>query len=398
MSAFEQWLDKAATRGPDRVIPSSAAIAVTKDGIIYSHSAGTQSEDPASPLFDKPLSPDNSIWIASATKLMTSISILQLFEKGLVDLDADVSSVLPEFANPDVFIKFNDEGEPTYEKAIKKITIRMLLTHQSGMGYNFFHPYIQQIRDFKEKAGDAVPSKLTWESQLNPLLAQPSTQWTYGSSYELLGRLLERLTHTSLGSYMQTHIWHPLSMSPISFSPSDPAIASSLADATLRGPDNTFLPAPNHFYHEGAEFESGGAGIFAAPSAYGKLLAAILRDDGTLLRPETMAMLFEPQLSPVVQTYFDASVYAEGAEVLSQSLPREARLTQALGGAVCLADVEGRRRRGTLMWAGLANCYWCVDRVKGVALFWGSQVMPTSDKGVLDGFRRFEEGVYGGSV
>lgn len=146
------------------------------------------------------------------------------------------------------------------------------------------------------------------------------------------------------------------------------------------------------------EFDSGGAGLFAAPSAYGKLLAAILRDDGTLLRPETMAMLFEPQLTPEVQEYFDASVYAEGAEVLSQSLPREAKLTQALGGAVCQADVEGRRRRGTLMWAALANCYWSVDRVKGVALFWGSQVMPTSDKGVLDGFRRFEEGVYGGLV
>ncbi|OBT80227.1 hypothetical protein VF21_00598 [Pseudogymnoascus sp. 05NY08] len=146
MSAFEQWLDKAATRGPDRVIPSSAVIAVTKDGIIYSRSAGTQSEDPDSPLFDKPISPDTSIWIASATKLMTSISILQLLEKGLLDLDADVSSVLPELADLEVFLEFNDAGEPTYEKAIKKITIRMLLTHQSGAGYEFFHPYIQQIR------------------------------------------------------------------------------------------------------------------------------------------------------------------------------------------------------------------------------------------------------------
>ncbi|OBT39163.1 hypothetical protein VE00_10215 [Pseudogymnoascus sp. WSF 3629] len=349
MSAFEQWLDQAATRGPDRVIPSSVAIAVTKDA--------------------------------------NDIHLLQLLENGLVDLDADVSSVLPELADPEVFLKFNDAGEPTYEKAIKKITIRMLLTHQSGVGYDFFQPYIQQIRDFKEKAGESVSSKLTWESKLNPLLAQPGKEWSYGSSYELLGRLIERLAHTSLGSYMQTHIWTPLSMSPISF---------SLSDATLRAPDDSLLPAPNHFYPGGMEFDSGGAGLFAAPSAYGKLLAAILRDDRTLLRPETMAMLFEPQLSPEVQIYFDASVYAEGGEVLSQSLPREAKLTQALGGGVCQADVEGRRRSGTLLWAGLANCYWSVDRVKGVALFWGSQVMPTSDRGVLDGFRRFEEGVYGG--
>ncbi|OBT83013.1 hypothetical protein VE02_08267 [Pseudogymnoascus sp. 03VT05] len=244
MSAFEQWLDKAVIRGPDRVIPSSAAITVTKDGIIYSRSAGTQSENPNSKLFDKPISPDISIWIASATKLMTSISILQLLEKGLLDLGADVSSVLPELADLEVFLKFNDAGEPTYEKAIKKITIRMLPTHQSCVGYEFFHPYIQQIREFKKKAGEAIPSKLTWESKLNPLLAQPDTQWNYGSSYELLGRLIERLANTSLGSYMHTHIWHPLSMSSISFSPSSPAIASTLGDATLRGPDASLSPAP----------------------------------------------------------------------------------------------------------------------------------------------------------
>lgn len=107
-------------------------------------------------------------------------------------------------------------------------------------------------------------------------------------------------------------------------------------------------------------------------------------------------MLFEPQLGPETQKTFDAAVYAEGAEVMSAGLSPEAKLTHGLGGAVCQADVEGRRRGGTLMWAGLANCYWSIDRVKGVALFWGSQVMPTSDKGVIDGLRRFEEGVYEG--
>lgn len=118
-------------------------------------------------------------------------------------------------------------------------------------------------------------------------------------------------------------------MSLIAFSPLSPAIRDSLSDATLRGGDNSFLPSPNHFFRGGTEFDSGGA-----------LLAAVLRDDGTLLRPETMAMLFTPQLPPSVQTSFDASVYAPGAEILSHALPREARLTHALGGAVCQAREE----------------------------------------------------------
>lgn len=93
---------------------------------------------------------------------MTSICILQLIEKGLLDLDANADTVLPELADLEVFTGFNDDGEPTYEKAVKKITIRMMLTHQSGVGSPIFHPYIQQIRDFKEKSGLQVPSKLTW--------------------------------------------------------------------------------------------------------------------------------------------------------------------------------------------------------------------------------------------
>ncbi|KFX90416.1 hypothetical protein V490_06471 [Pseudogymnoascus sp. VKM F-3557] len=398
MSAFEQWLDKAAARGPDRVIPSSVAIAATKDGIIYSHSSGTQSEDPASPLYDKPINPDNVIWIASATKLMTVISILQLLEKGLVDLDADLDAVLPELSDLEVFKGFNEDGSPIYEKAKQKITTRMLLTHQSGMGYEFFQPYIDQIRSHKEKLGQAVPSKLAWESKLNPLIGQPGEVWNYGASYEILGRLIERLTHTTLNAYMQTHIWDPLSMTHTSFSSSSPSVAPFLADAAFRGEDGSIVPSPNHFFPDVMEFDSGGAGLFSSSGDYAKLMSAVLRDDGTLLRPETMAMLFEPQLSPEIQKFFDASVYIAGAEVMSHSLEREARLTHALGGGLCRADVEGRRRGGTLMWAGLANCYWTVDREKGVALFWGSQIMPTSDKEVIDGFRRFEEAVYGGLV
>lgn len=197
---------------------------------------------------------------------------------------------------------------------------------------------------------------------------------------------------------MQTHIWAPLSMARISFDPDSPAIAASLADSTLRGPHNSFLPSPSRFFREGTQFNSVGAGLFASPAEYAKLLAAVLRDDGTLLRPETMALLFEPQLSPEMQETFDAAVYAEGAEALSQALPQEARLTQTLVGALCRADVEGRRGAGSLMWAGLANCYWSLDRARGVALFWGAQAMPTGDVKVLDGFRRFEEAVYGGLV
>ena len=62
-------------------------------GITYSHAAGTQSIDPASPLVNKPFSLDTTMWIASCTKLLTSLAALQCVERGLLKPDGDISEV-----------------------------------------------------------------------------------------------------------------------------------------------------------------------------------------------------------------------------------------------------------------------------------------------------------------
>lgn len=95
------------------------------------------------------MSIDTTFWIASCTKLATSIAALQAVEKGLLDLDADISNILPEWKEPEILTGFSSAGQPQLKKATKMITLRQLLTHSSGMGYDFLSPELAKWRQFK---------------------------------------------------------------------------------------------------------------------------------------------------------------------------------------------------------------------------------------------------------
>lgn len=87
----------------------------------YSHVAGPLSVTPGS----RPLKEDDVFWIASCTKLLTTICMLQCIEEGLFILDQDITTVLPEWKDPDILTGFDEiTGGPILKKAKNKITIR----------------------------------------------------------------------------------------------------------------------------------------------------------------------------------------------------------------------------------------------------------------------------------
>ena len=94
---------------------------------------------------------------------MTTVAAMQCVEKGLLDLDDDVTTILPEWKFPDILTGFGESGEPTFRKATKTITLRQLLTHSAGMGYDFLSPkLIEWVKwrkiDVKALDGDIVRS------------------------------------------------------------------------------------------------------------------------------------------------------------------------------------------------------------------------------------------------
>ena len=85
--------------------------------------------------------------------------------------------------------------------AQKSVTVRHLLTHTSGLGYNFTSPI---VRDFKPRAGEKYA--------VGPLLFEPGERWLYSTSTDQVGRVVEAVSGQSLDDYFREHIFTPLKM------------------------------------------------------------------------------------------------------------------------------------------------------------------------------------------
>ena len=143
MQAIEEKF-QAATRGPSRITPG-VVLATPNQDTTWTKSFGAVSiEEGAADMKD-----DTLVWIASCTKLMTTVAAMQCVEKGLFTLDEDISRILPEWKSPDILTGFEKTGEPTLRKATKIITVRQLMSHSSGMGYDMLNPQLIALRKYQ---------------------------------------------------------------------------------------------------------------------------------------------------------------------------------------------------------------------------------------------------------
>ena len=179
-------------------VPGVIAMAATDQGLIYEGAFGTRTLGT-----DAAMTPDTVVWIASMTKAITSVAAMQLFEQGRFALDDPAEKYMPDLANLMVFVSF-DHATRAYKvmPAAKKVTIRHLLTHTSGLGYGFTSPI---VHDFKPRDGEKYKA--------GPLLFEPGTQWIYGTNVDWVGRLVEKLSGKNLEEYFHDRIFTPLGMS-----------------------------------------------------------------------------------------------------------------------------------------------------------------------------------------
>src|SRR5262249_59588439 len=143
------------------------------------------------------LTADALFRIASMTKAVTSVALMQLVEQGRLGLDDPVEKYLPELANPKVFESFDAAtGAYKLRPAARSITVRHVLTHTSGLAY----PFTSAIwRDLKPRAGDTFAFG-------GPLLFDPGERWHYSTSTDVVGRLVEVVSGQKLEDYFREHI------------------------------------------------------------------------------------------------------------------------------------------------------------------------------------------------
>ncbi|KAK3075987.1 hypothetical protein LTR53_000164 [Teratosphaeriaceae sp. CCFEE 6253] len=379
-------------------------VAIGKDGkqIVASASGNTG-------LYNRePMTLDTVFWIASCTKLLATMACLQAVEQGKLKLDdhSQVYKLCPELEKVKVL-----QDDFTLVDKEKDITLRMLLNHTAGFGYEFFN---EKLRDYGRPVGFDVFHADVKDIYRMPLVNQPGSKWEYSIGIDWAGIVLERATGVKLNDWIQEQILQPLGLKSINMFPTD-EMKKDLAYMHQRWPgDQSKSEERDHIYREPliAEsdhekkhvFHSGGAGAFAKPTEYVQVLAALLNDGKSpttgkqILKPETVDLMWENQVSqwPDFARQGIANAKPEHGNATPEFYPQEGNPPQGWGLSFMITQAPGATGRGrnTAWWAGIANLFWWCDREKGVAGMIASQVMPFGDPHVMGQWGACEAAVY----
>lgn len=169
-------------------IPGLAAGAGTNEKLLYNRSFGYKS------IKTKEALQENAVFhMASLTKLFVGTSIMQLYEKGLLDIDETAGHYLPYF-------KLKD-------KRYSRITVRHILSHTSGI------PDIEDYEWDKPQFDDEALERYVKSLENLALLWDPGTKFMYSNiAYEILGDIIAKASGETFESYVEKNIFEPLKM------------------------------------------------------------------------------------------------------------------------------------------------------------------------------------------
>lgn len=386
MTSLEERLASGVKAGK---IPHTVVAATNRDGsFTYNHAVGKHDYPN-----DQPMKEDAMFLLASMTKLLTSIAALQLVEAGLVKLDDDVSRILPEVGEQKILKGF-DGDTPILEDRKNSLTLRHLLTHTSGFGYDLADPGLMKY----QKSVGKMPGACTTveETRSHPLLFEPGTAWMYGCSTDWAGKLVERVSGMTLEEFMRENMFNLVGVKEITFWPEQsPDLKGKVPQMTTRTSDGNLAPFKGPSINHRMTDCFGGHGAYGTIRDYLKIQHSILANDGKLLKPETLEAMFSPQLSQESAKSLNWFMKNHPmSKMMVGEYNPDVELDWGLAGILFLKDDIGKRKKGTLHWSGMANCFWVIDRDADLAYTFGTQVLPPGDEPTRQMISTFEFGIY----
>jgi CubicO group peptidase (beta-lactamase class C family) len=367
-----------------RGIPGAVAIVGNRAGIVAEAAIGAHSPGGAA------LRLDAQFQIASMTKAVTSVAAMQLVEQGRLSLDAPLGALLPDLADLPVLTGFDADGAPQLRPAARPVTLRDLLTHTAGFGYEFM---AAELMRYREKV-PAAPATLA--SLKAPLLADPGEKWLYGISTDWAGLAVEAAAGMPLRDWFKAHIFAPLGMADTGFMTLQ-AAGERLVPLHARLPDGGLAPLPISFNGgRDAEYDSGGGGLISTAPDYMRFVRMLLNggslDGARVLQPETVADMTRNHIGAL-----HAGVLETTVPGMSSSMTWFPEMTAkwGLGFLINPEVTTDGRTPGSQAWAGIANSYYWFDPAKDIAGVLMMQFMPFGDPGALAALSAFERIVYG---
>jgi CubicO group peptidase (beta-lactamase class C family) len=361
-------------------VPGVVALVTSRRGVIYQGAFGV-----ADVAASRPLTTDALFRIASMTKPITSVAAMQLVEQGKIALDDPIEKFFPALANPPVFETFNARtGEYRLRPSTKSITVRQLLTHTSGLGYGFTSA---TLLNFKPRAGETYP--------VGPLLFEPGERWLYGTSTDVVGRLVETVSGQKLDAYFRRHIFSPLGMNDTFYNV--PAAkerrlvaAHQRAGARMDGSIVKIVTQPGRTVRR----PSGGGGLVSTARDYGRFMQMLLNggelDGARVLRAKTVALMGQNHIGAISVP----ALKSAGRSSRDFSFIANGRDKWGLGFLITTDHVRGKRSAGSLSWGGISNTYFWIDPSRGIAGVVLMQFLPFADPQALAVYDAFERATY----
>lgn len=381
-AALDALLSQSASGGQ---VPGVAAAVADRGGLLYEGAFGLRRLGA-----EAPMTVDTVAWVASMTKAVTTVALLQLVEEGRVDLDAPAGRYCPEIGKAEVLVEFDAEGRPVTRPPKTAVTVRHLLTHTSGYSYDFAS---SAIRKYMKATGLPPTTSGLLAALRAPLLADPGEAFVYGISTDWLGRIVETVAGKPLEAVFAERIFAPLGMADSMFRL---GAAQQARRASVHGvkEDGTYVPTDMVVVQE-PEFASGGGGLYSTARDYLAFLRMILAG-GTLgghriLKPESVAALATDQIPHLA---------VPAMELMSPMGPRRCDFFGGRPTGWTLAFQVNRERSaegrpaGSLFWAGFANTYYWIDPVTGITAVFITQIVPFYDPRAVSLFKAFETEVY----
>ncbi len=333
---------------------------------------------------------DELVRIASQTKAITCTGTMILYEQGKILLEEPVSDFIQEFKNTTVLDKFNAaDSSYTTVPAKRQITIRDLLTHTSGLDY----PAIgsDNMKAIYAKAGIPAGFNMAKNGQTLlsamkklatlPLVHQPGEKWTYGLNYDLLGCIIEIVSHENLADFFRENIFEPLGMNDTYFN-----VPESKADrlATVYREDSLhhvikwekgYFGADPDYPLAHKQYFSGGADLTSTAFDYAVFLQMLL-NGGTynghqILSPATVRMMTSNQLD---FSYNGTDGFGLGFDIVSEK-----------------GAARGPRSKGSFSWGGFfGSSYWADPSEHLIGIIF-TQQSPDAHADIME---RFQNMVY----
>ena len=346
--------------------------AVVRDGrLVYMEALGQADIEAARPM------PEDAIFrLYSMTRSMTSLAAMILWEEGAFQLDDPISRYLPQFVGQRVFADARSPDMDQTQSRDGDITVEHLLLHTSGLGSRSSGIY----RAEGVRLRSISVEQMVDNAARTPLFEDPGTNWRYGISTTILGRLVEVWSGKPLEDYLQERVFGPLGMTDTGFWV-EPERADRLATVYRASREGELRPYQMEEipFTEQPILIEGGVGLVASTMDFLRFSQMFLNggelDGNRVLQPETVTMM-------TVNRIPDALLpIGFGRPTLGQGW--------GLGFSIVMdaSQYAYPVNDGDFWWDGSAGTRFWIDPTENMVTIVMAQVSPASGRGFREEFK-----------